>query len=448
MLARVYLGAHYPTDTVGSIIATPAAAYLGVSLGRLRGLGVPALRAANRRRARTAAPPATTDVKILLLHANGMGGTIRAVYNLAGDLAADHDVEIVSIVRTRPEPFFEVPEGVRITYLDDRVGRRPARFPALAPLWRSRLMPREEAAYATFTLRTDLKLARFLRGLRGGVLITTRPGLNLATALLAPPGVITIAQEHVGLAAHKPPIRKLIKRRYGRLGALVTLTEADLDAYRDALGERAPARLLRIPNAITPLTGGPSPLDTPAVLAVGRLTRVKGFDLLIAAWERVVADHPGWKLRIVGAGRQQAMLAAAIEKRGLSGSVELPGRRADIGAELDHASIFALSSRHEGFSMTIVEALSKGVPVVSFDCPHGPREILTPGCDGLLVPAGDTAAMAEALGGLIRDENRRRAMGAKALQTARRYDGALIGARWRKLLEDLGRSTRWDGLAR
>ncbi|MFD1114350.1 glycosyltransferase family 4 protein [Sphaerisporangium aureirubrum] len=396
-----------------------------------------ALRAANRRRARGAAEPGTRQITFLLLHAHGMGGTIRTVFNLAGMLAADHDVEIVSVIKTNEDPFFEVPPGVRVTFLDDRVGRRD--LPAwLARLGASRLIPREEAAYATFTLRTDLKILRFLRGLRGGVLITTRPGFNLAAALLTPPGVITIGQEHVGFASHQPDLQKLIVRRYGRLDALVTLTEADLKAYRKALrGRRRPHHLSRIPNAAVPFAGGPSPLTGKTVLAAGRLTKVKGFDLLIKAWEQVAAAHPGWTLRIVGAGPQLERLQAAIEERGLTGSVQLPGPSSDMGAEFDAASVLVLSSRHEGFPMTILEALGKGVPVVSFDCPHGPREILTDGHDGFLIRRRDIDGLAAAIGRLIEDEPLRRQMGTRALHTSRRYTPATIHAEWNALLAEL-----------
>ncbi|WP_084464141.1 glycosyltransferase [Microtetraspora fusca] len=433
MFARVYLGAHYPTDTLGSIILTPATIHIAAHARRL---GVLLLRADNRRRARRTGPPDTRQVKILLLHAHGMGGTIRTVFNLAGTLAAEHDVEIVSVVRTKPEPFFPVPPGVRVTFLDDRVGRRP-RGPRLARLLRSRLIPPDEAAYDRFDLRTDLALLRFLRGLRTGVLITTRPGLNLAAAMLAPPGVITIGQEHVGFGSHKPSVREMISRRYGRLDALVTLTETDLGAYRAALGPRAPRHLLRIPNAAPPLTGGPSPLNAKTVIAIGRLVKVKGFDLLLHAWERVSAVRPGWMLRIVGSGPERARLLKLVGELGLACSVEFPGPSRDVGAELDDASIFVLSSRREGFPMAILEALSKGVPVVAFDCPHGPGEIVTHGHDGLLVPRRDVAALAATLGLLIDDESERRMMGTAALTTSRQYDPDVIGRRWTELLSEL-----------
>lgn len=429
MLARVYLGAHYPTDTIGSLMVSPAAIYLAL---RLPALGPFLLRASNRLRAKT--PPDIRKVRILLLHANGMGGTIRTVFNLAGSLAAEHDVEIVSVLKTKPEPFFPVPAGVRVSYLVDRVGR--------APLGRSRLIPSGETSYGTFDLRTDIALVRFLRGLRGGVLITTRPGLNLAAALLAPPGVRTIAQEHVGYATQRRAIQKMIKRRYGRLDALVTLTEADLKDYRAALGERAPRLLARIPNARPPLSGGRSPLTEPTVVAIGRLTRVKGFDLLLRAWAQVVGERPEWRLRILGSGPQRADLAALVAELGLGESVTLAGASRDVGAEFDRASIFVLSSAHEGFPMTILEALSKGVPVVSFDCPYGPGEILTHGYDGLLVRPGDVDALATELGGLMSDPVARRRLGGRALQTARLYDPEVVAAEWEQLLEVIDRTAR------
>ncbi|MFG1706886.1 glycosyltransferase [Nonomuraea sp. M3C6] len=427
MLARVYLGAHYPTDTIGSVIVTPAAIHLTANARRL---GPFLLRAANRRRARPAGPADTRQVKILLLHAYGMGGTIRTVLNLASTLSADHDVEIVSVIKTRERPFFPVPAGVRVTFLDERPRRRRAR------LLRSRLIPREEAAYGSFDLRTDLALLRFLRGLRTGVLITTRPGLNLAAALLTPPGVIVIGQEHTGFGSHKRAVQKMIARRYGRLDALVTLTEADLGAYRSALGARAPRHLLRIANAAPPISGGPSPLSSKTVIAIGRLTKVKGYDLLLRAWEQISVAHPGWRLRIVGSGVERARLLALAGELGLD-SVELPGPSRDVGAQLDDASLFVLSSRREGFPMTILEALSKGVPVVAFDCPHGPGEIITHGRDGLLVPPRDVDALATAIGVLLDDEGERHVMGAAALDTSKLYDLDVIGRRWTELLTDL-----------
>jgi glycosyltransferase involved in cell wall biosynthesis len=390
----------------------------------------------NRRKARKAPPASTRQVKILLLHAHGMGGTIRTVFNLAGHLADRHDVEIVSILKEAEEPFFPIDPRVRFRFLDDRLAPSADPLRAVLSKMPSRLIPKEETAYHRFTLWTDLRLARYIRSLDGGVLMATRPGLNLAMAQLAPPGVITVGQEHVALRTQAEPMQKLIKWRYRRMDALVTLTKADLRDYRETLPKK-PRKLARIPNAVPPMKGEISKLDAKVVVAVGRLTRIKGFHRLITAWEQVAQRHPDWQLRIFGAGPQEDNLRVQIAEAGLEGKVVLPGATSDVGAELEKASVFVLSSRHEGFPMTILEAMAKGLAIVSFNSPHGPKEMITDEFDGLLVKPRTNANLAAAIMRVIEDEELRHRLAAGALETARAYHVDAIGAQWDALLEEL-----------
>jgi glycosyltransferase involved in cell wall biosynthesis len=257
----------------------------------------------------------------------------------------------------------------------------------------------------------------------------------MLVAQLAAPEVITVGQSHLQFANHNPHLRKVLPNYYRQLDALTTLTQSDLDDWTRALGAGS-TRLVRIPNSLTPLTGGLADPSSQVVVTVGRLTGPKGFDLAIRAFEQVVREHPEWSLRIYGSGPQSQRLRRMVLERELYNNVLLMGRTERVGDELAKASIFLLSSRSEGLPMVIIEAMSKGLAVVSTDC-GGPGEIIDHGHDGLLVPNGDVDALAGALLQVIRDEDERRRLGAAALQKARRYDGDVVGRAWNELFDRL-----------
>ncbi len=390
----------------------------------------------------TGLPGAERRVVILLGSAWGMGGTIRSVHNLAGYLVKRREVEIVSLMRRRDEPFFEFAPGVRVTALDDqRPGATP---PVLRPLRRllagrsSALMHPADHAAAGSSLWMDVKLVRKLRG-QSGFLITTRPGLNLIAADLSPPGFVTIGEEQMNLGSHSDPLRKAMRRLYPKLDALAVLTENDMRAYEKLLAGRAgDLRLARIPNTAREMPGPKADLSARTVLAAGRLTRQKGFDMLIEAFGRIAPGHPGWRLRICGQGHLRGDLRRQVEEGGLTDVIEMPGPR-DLAEEMANCSIFVLSSRFEGFPLVLLEAMSKGMAVVSFDCPTGPADIIDDHENGLLVDAGDVEGLAAGIAELMDDEALRRRVGPAAVQTARNYTIEAIGPLWDELLDALAR---------
>ena len=207
-------------------------------------------------------------------------------------------------------------------------------------------------------------------------------------------------------------LRREIRRRYPALDAVVVLGEAErapLEAVvRDALCTRS-----RTPCPCP--CGRAARLDQPVVVAAGRLVRAKRYDRLIRAFATVAAAHPDWRLRICGRGPERSALQALVAELELDEHVLLVGPVRDIEAELEAASIFALSSRVEGLPLALLEAMAKGLAVVSFDSPAGPREVIEHGVDGLLVPAADEAALARAICGLIESEALRARLGAAAV---------------------------------
>src|SRR5215207_2539633 len=142
------------------------------------------------------AQPGPGPVRFVLQHAWGMGGTIRTTLTMAEHLADHRDVEVVSVIRRRDEPFFPFPPRVPVTALEKR-SRILSRLPSL-------LVHPEDYAYPACSLQTDVALWRWLRSLEGGAVVTTRPAFNLLAARLAPEGVVTVGQEHQHLAIHRP----------------------------------------------------------------------------------------------------------------------------------------------------------------------------------------------------------------------------------------------------
>jgi glycosyltransferase involved in cell wall biosynthesis len=254
----------------------------------------------------------------------------------------------------------------------------------------------------------------------------------MLVAELAPDRLAKVGQEHMHSGAHGPKLAAAIRESYPKLDALVVLTAGDLRSYEEIFP--GTPRLAQIPNAVPELGGGPSPLTAKVVLAAGRLKPQKGFDRLIPAFAHVVRRHPDWELHIAGAGPKRALLQELVKSFELNGSVKLMGSVSALGDEMEKASVFALSSRFEGFPMVLLEAMSKGLPIVSFDCPTGPRELIEEGHDGMLVANGDVDALGGAMLELIEDEEMRRRYGAAAREKARGYEMSAIGPRWDRLL--------------
>jgi glycosyltransferase involved in cell wall biosynthesis len=174
--------------------------------------------------------------------------------------------------------------------------------------------------------------------------------------------------------------------------------------------------------------------DSKLILAMGRLDPVKGFDLLLLAFQRVAQCNPGWSLTILGEGPSRQLLERMIDALGLRGRVSLPGWVSDPFPLFSAAELFVLSSRVEGFPNALCEAMAWGLPAISFDCESGPRDIIRHGIDGLLVPPLQVAELAAAMGRLMSDPSERARFAACAPDVARRYSVDKILLRWDELL--------------
>ncbi|MEU3298621.1 glycosyltransferase family 4 protein [Streptomyces sp. NPDC006678] len=380
-------------------------------------------------------------ISFLLHNAYGIGGTIRTTFNLARTLAERHDVEIVSVFRHREEPTLGAPAGVTMRHLLDLRSGSPT-YDGTDPDYTrpAKVFPRGDGRWKQYNRLTDARIAAHLRSLEADVVVGTRPGLNVHIARQARRGPVRVGQEHLTLDGHGYRLRREIGHRYALLDAVTTVTEADAQSYRTRL-KLPGVRIVAVPNSVPAPTVAPADADSKWVVAAGRLTKVKRYDLLVKAFSKVVAARPDWRLRIYGSGdatgNERNALLALIEQRGLHNHVFLMGPANPLEPEWVKGSLAAVTSNIESFGMTIVEAMRCGLPVVSTDCPHGPREIIQDGVDGRLVPVGDEDAVADALLALINDDEQRRRAGAAALKASERFDPACIAERHEALFTEL-----------
>jgi len=216
-----------------------------------------------------------------------------------------------------------------------------------------------------------------------------------------------------------------------RLDGFVTLTKEDLLQWPEL------KNVVVIPDPLAFYPTSKSPLESKRVIAVGRYAYQKGFDLLLRAWEKVEKQTSDWELVIFGQGDRSPYDSLIDELHIDRQRCHLNGPTENIISEYLNSSVFVFSSRFEGFGMVLVEAMACGLPVVSFDCPCGPKDIVASGVDGILVENGNIDKLSEAIVSLIQDEKQLRRMACNAIDNVQRFNIEQVAQRWKSLFESV-----------
>ena len=214
-----------------------------------------------------------------------------------------------------------------------------------------------------------------------------------------------------------------------RLNRFVVLTEEDKVNWPEL------NNIVAIPNPISFNTDCVSRLDKKRVLAVGRYAYQKGYDMLLNAWAIVEKECPDWELEIYGQGNREPYFKIAnelqLERCNLNGSVT------NIYEKYLNCSVFVISSRFEGLSMSLLEAMSFGLAVVSFACPCGFREVITNGKNGVLVPKDDVEMLAKQIVTVLKDPEYINELGKNARVRSQDFRLDVLAEKWKQLFESL-----------
>ena len=361
---------------------------------------------------------------LLLVSSMGSGGAERVASALANAWVSRGDrVILMPTFSGRGECFYELSSGVRLVYLAD-------------------LISRKVRTWITSIGRLHA-LRRFIAAEHPDVIVSFLPNVNVAAVIAsAGLGIPVIVCERNDPFVEPISLFWQLARRltYPLADVLMVQTQAVANKYASSgWGLR---RVRVIPNPVLKqIVDIVHPtIDTTIkhILSVGRLEDQKQFGLLIKVFATLTEAYPNWMLRVLGEGSLRKVLRQQITDLGLDSRVELPGQTMNVSEELTKADVFALTSKYEGFPNALLEAMTVGLPCVTFNCPSGPRELSMDGKVALLVPLNDEQAFRLAMEQLMLSADLRVSLGAQARASVMsRFSLEKVLKSWDSLFEEV-----------
>lgn len=353
-------------------------------------------------------------IAFLITDMTGVGGIERVTQCLANAFTGlkEYDVSIISCFKRNNSHVYPINPKIQIHYILNRDYNLKNRF----------------LNRALLITKCVTKLKRLLKKNEFDIIITQA---FLPTLILYLTGTksINVICEHFKYELYSHLMTRLRNAIYHKAGYVVTLTDADQRKFKDA-----GITTVTIPNMLSyPIYRGEYH-NGKRLTAIGRLHPQKGFDLLIDALGLIFKKHPDWHCDIFGEGEERDSLQNQITESGLSDNISLKGYSSNIRLELQQSDICLVTSRYEGFPMAIIEALSSGVPVVSFDCPEGPATLLKNDA-GILVENGNITEFAHAVNKLIEDTSFRLKCRENGYRNIEEYEPEKILQRWQEFFK-------------
>lgn len=336
------------------------------------------------------------------------GGAERVICNVANFLHDECkvDVEIVTITQKNLELFYFLDKNIKITNLC--VNTRKNIF--------LKIIDKIRIVIELRKINSDIYMGV-------GTLSTFLLYLSIKKTKI-------FAYEHIEFDSINTKLKYIRSYIYKKIKGIICLTSIDMEKYK-----QLSKNVYLIPNFLSFYPKENSTLENKKILSVGRLTKRKGFDMLVKALDLIKFEISSWKIDIIGEGEEKENLLKLIKEKGLDKNISILDPTREILNNYLNTSIYVLPSIYEGFGMVLAEAMSCGVPCVSFDCPTGPKDIIKDKEDGFLIEEKNIEKLAEAIKKLVNDEKLRKCMGKKAKINILKYSKEKISEDWREFLK-------------
>lgn len=354
-------------------------------------------------------------ISIIITDITGKGGIERTtgllceLFNNKG-----YKTRIISLFKSYKVPYVKIPLETQITYITEKNYTLPL------SLFRRFIL----------LLKCFLYLIKERQIFRGNIIIC-QAFLPAFMIYLSGMSSHAIVCEHFLYNMYNPFVTKVRNYIYSKFKSIITLTDNDKKKYSH-VGLTA----YTIPNIC------PFPIiqhegsNSKNIISIGRLHKQKGYDLLLHAMVKVVLKYPDWKLNIYGEGKEKTNLMNLSNELGIRNNINFNGFSTSVSDVLNKSAIYVMSSRYEGFPMVLLEAMACGCPIVSFNCPEGPSDILKDG-GGIIVPYLDSNKLSESIIYLIEHPELRKKFTQQAHESISKYSPEKIYNLWDRLFSKL-----------
>lgn len=368
---------------------------------------------------------------------NTIGGADRVITEKANYFAENYGYEVFIITAHQNNVPIYFPLSPKVKHIDLGVNfleqykysliKRSFVYMKLLKQYKKKLTHTLKELNVDITITTISRDIDFLHKIKDG-------SIKIAEAHTAKPFIRNMHQ-----LIEKGGIYRIIGKRWIKkmekaikhFDALVVLTDTDVKSWSNI------KQAIAIPNSTPFYPEESSDCLSKKIISVGRLSDEKGYDRLIQAWEKVTSNHPDWRLTIYGQGMLLERLNNMIKEKAMEKTFTIEPPVKNIQEKYLESSIYVMSSHFEGFGMVLIEAMSCGVPCISFNCPYGPKNIIKEGEDGFLVTDGNIEEFSQKISYLIENEEKRISMGKKSKQNIQRYTSDHIMPQWKELFHSL-----------